>query len=102
MILEVAQIDIRPGSQSDFESALAAASDILSQADGHLSHRFHRCIETDTRYVILVEWRSVADHVDRFRQSPAFAEYRDRLSPFFTTPPTTGHFTLVLDGTHEH
>ncbi|MEO8299829.1 MAG: antibiotic biosynthesis monooxygenase, partial [Burkholderiales bacterium] len=38
---------------------------------------------------------SVDDHLVGFRQSPAFAEWRAIVGPYFAQPPLMEHFDLV-------
>ena len=71
MVLEVALIDVTAGSEPAFTAAYAQARTVITDAAGCRSVRMTQGIETPTRFVLLVEWDSVADH-DGFRSSPAF------------------------------
>ncbi len=66
MILEVATINIKPGSNAEFEANLQAAQGVISQAKGYLGHQFQHCIEVPTRYVLLIRWASLEDHTKGF------------------------------------
>lgn len=95
MILELALFSITPAQQAQFEAAFGQASRIIAAAPGHISHQLQRCLETDGRYVLLVQWQSVAHHVAGFRQSPLFQQWRALLGPFFAAPPTVEHYERV-------
>ncbi|WP_441338257.1 antibiotic biosynthesis monooxygenase family protein [Microbulbifer sp. YPW16] len=70
-MLEVAQLDIRPGQCDAFEAAFKRAQAIISSMPGYLSHQLQKCIEKDHRYLLLVQWETLEDHTEGFRQSPA-------------------------------
>jgi len=42
-----------------------------------------------------VEWPSVAHHMEKFRSSALFQEWRRILGPFFAVAPTVEHFILI-------
>jgi heme-degrading monooxygenase HmoA len=95
MILEHAAIDIHPGRQAEFEHALGQARPVIAAARGFLSLSLHRSMETPHRYVLLVGWESVEDHMVGFRQSSAFAQWRALIGPYFAAPPVVGHLVPV-------
>ena len=64
---------------------------LVSQTTGCRSMRMTRGIETPTRFVLLVEWDSVAAHED-FRASERFGQWRALIGPHFAGPPVVEHF----------
>jgi heme-degrading monooxygenase HmoA len=98
MILEIAIISIRPEQQGEFESAFAQARKVIAAMDGFVSLQLQRCIETAGRYALLVQWRTLEDHVVGFRQSPQLQQWRGLLGPFFAAAPAVEHFELVSSG----
>ncbi len=98
MVLEHAVLDVRAGASRDFEAAFAVAAPIITSAPGFRSLRVSRCIERPDRYLLLVEWVSVADHEEGFRQSPAYREWQRLLHPFYPSPPLVQHYETVLEG----
>ncbi len=67
MILELADIRIHPGQQAAFDEAIE----------------------------LQIFWATLEDHTIGFRQSPAFADWRAIVGPFFASPPVVEHFELV-------
>ena len=53
MILEIAQIEIKPGLEADFEAAIAKASAIFKEAKGCRAFAVERSIEHRSRYRLL-------------------------------------------------
>jgi heme-degrading monooxygenase HmoA len=95
MILEAATINITPQSKAAFEAAFAEARKLVSAMPGFISLQLHRCIESDGRYLLLVQWRSVEDHTVGFLQSPQFLRWRQLIGPHFAGVPVVEHYDLV-------
>ena len=96
MILEVADIRIQPGKQSEFEEAIQrGVSTVIARSRGMKGWKVNRSIESPERYVLQIFWETLEDHTVGFRQSPAFAEWRAIVGPFFAQPPSVEHFELV-------
>jgi heme-degrading monooxygenase HmoA len=98
MILEAAVLSVRPARKSDFEAAFVQARAIISAMPGFLSYQLQRGIDTDGRYLLLVQWRTVEDHTVGFRQSPQFLRWRELIGPFFAAPTAVEHYELVSAG----
>jgi heme-degrading monooxygenase HmoA len=95
MIVEIADFKVAPEEQAVFcEQLQRGVREVLSQAQGYLGHRVLACSETPSRVVLMVDWRSLEDHTVGFRQSPAFAQWRAIISPFFAAAPQVEHFAL--------
>jgi heme-degrading monooxygenase HmoA len=92
MILEAVALNVREGEAERFEEAFRAASPIIACAHGHISHELQRCLETPRRYLLLVRWETLDDHVVGFRGSDAFGEWRRLLHHFYDPAPVVEHF----------
>jgi len=95
MVLEVALIDVTPDQEDAFAAAYAGARHILASTPGARSVRMTRGIESPSRFVLLVEWDSVADHENNFRGTDRFTRWRAAIGPYFAGPPLVEHFTDV-------
>jgi heme-degrading monooxygenase HmoA len=96
MVLELAEIRIPPGTQGEFDAAIAHGLDsVLSKSPGYRAHQVHRGVESPERYVLMVWWDTLEAHTVGFRASPLFAQWRAIVSPFFAEPPRVEHFTAV-------
>jgi heme-degrading monooxygenase HmoA len=96
LILEIADIRIKPGQQAAFEAAIQqAATTVAVRAKGFQGYKVNRGIESPERYVLQIFWDSVEDHTVGFRQGPLFAEWRALIGPYFASPPQVEHFDLV-------
>lgn len=95
MITEIAQIEIKPGSEKDFEAAVSQAQTIFRRCKGWKNFELHRSIEKPSRYRLLIEWETLENHVVDFRESSSFTEWRALVGPFFASPPVVEHTETV-------
>jgi quinol monooxygenase YgiN len=96
MILEHADLRIDPARAADFEAAIAlGASTIIAASSGFRSYTVQRSQESPGRYLLMVVWDRLEDHMVGFRQSDAFTRWRAIVGPFFLQPPAVEHFELV-------
>jgi heme-degrading monooxygenase HmoA len=95
VVLEVADIQVLPGTAEPFKAAYLGARDVLTTTPGCRSVRMTHCIESPDRFVLLVEWDSVEAHEQNFRASDRFTAWRAAIGPFFAHPPHVEHVTDV-------
>ncbi len=95
MILEIAQLQVRPGQGAAFEVAFAEAQAIIAAMPGYLGHELQKCLERADHYMLLVRWRSVEDHEVGFRKSAAYQDWRALLHHFYDPFPTVLHYERI-------
>ncbi|WP_375475687.1 antibiotic biosynthesis monooxygenase family protein [uncultured Jatrophihabitans sp.] len=95
MVLEIADIDVKPGAEDDFVAAYRSARHILAGVSGCQSVRITRGVESPSRFVLLVEWESIEAHVQNFRNTDLFEQWRAAIGPHFASPPRVEHFADV-------
>ena len=96
MILELADIRIHPGQQAAFDEAIQRAiGTVVSKARGFQGFKVNKGIESPERYILQIFWETLENHTVGFRESPAFAEWRAIVGPFFVGPPVVEHFILL-------
>ncbi|MEV1287553.1 antibiotic biosynthesis monooxygenase family protein [Micromonospora sp. NPDC049679] len=95
MVLEVALIDVVAGQEDDFAVAYAKGHEVLAGTPGCRSVRMTRGIESPSRFVLLVEWDSIAAHEENFRATERFTTWRSLIGPYFAGAPRVEHFTDV-------
>ena len=95
MVLEIAQLQVRPGQTAQFEAAFAKAQAIIASIPGYIGHELQHCIENDHQYMLLVRWKTLEDHTVGFRQSSQYQEWRALLHHFYDPFPTVLHYTAT-------
>ena len=91
MVTEVAQIEVKPGFEAQFEQGVRQARALFLEAQGCQEMRLWRSLEQPLRYRLLVEWNTLEDHTVRFRGSPAFGTWRELVQECFASPPQVEH-----------
>lgn len=97
MVLEVADIVVKPGREADFEAGVAKAAAIFAAAPGCRGMKLLRTIETPGQYRLLVEWDTVEDHTVAFRNSDDFKAWRALVGDCFAEPPRVDHGAVVFE-----
>jgi len=87
MILEQVILAIKPGFESECETALTEAKEVISQAAGFRSLTLRRSIERPSIYLLLNEWDTIEDHMVGFRESDLFVRWRGLIGPYFEADP---------------
>jgi quinol monooxygenase YgiN len=79
MITEIAQIDVKPGMEAEFETGVKNAAPIFKRAKSCHGLALERSIEKPGRYRLFVKWATVENHTvdfSRFGRLPGMAQAR--------------------------
>ncbi len=98
MIFEIAEISVKTGEEAAFEAGVAKAVPLFQRAKGCHGLELQRSIETPSKYRLVVKWATVDDHMDHFRSSEDFQEWRKLVGPYFAAAPVVEHTQTVLSG----
>ena len=95
MVLEIVQLLVKDGQGLEFEKAMDSAKPLVTNSKGAIALRLQQCVEDRSKYFVLIEWETIEDHLEGFRNSDAFTKWREILSPYFAQPPHVEHFNEV-------
>ena len=98
MILEIAQIDVKPGMEAEFEAGVAEAAPLFQRAKGCQGLELQRSVERPSRYRLFVRWETLDDHIVAFRGSQDFQEWRRLVGHCFESPPEVEHTIQAFGG----
>jgi heme-degrading monooxygenase HmoA len=98
MIMEIAQFEITPGTESQFEAGVKQATPLFKRAKGCSAMMLTRSHENPQRYRLFVRWATLEDHTVHFRGSADFQEWRRLVGAYFASPPEVEHVTEVVAG----
>jgi heme-degrading monooxygenase HmoA len=96
MILEIAQIEVKPGMEAAFEDGVMRAAPLFQRAKGCKGMELQRSIERPSRYRLLVRWQTLENHTVDFRGSADFQEWRKLVGDCFERPPEVEHTSLAV------
>ena len=89
-------IDVKPGTEKDFEAAVAKARPLFLRAKGGKGFELHKSIEKPSRYRLMAKWDTLENHTVDFRGSDDFAAWRGLVGQYFASPPEVEHTETVL------
>ncbi|MCH6264456.1 MULTISPECIES: antibiotic biosynthesis monooxygenase family protein [Neobacillus] len=95
MVQEIMLIDVKPGTEQEFENAFKKAAVIVSSAKGCLGYELHRCMEQENKYLVFIKWETVEDHVTGFKNSTDYQEMKSLIGPYYLHVPHAGHYEKV-------
>ena len=98
MVLEIAQIDVKPGMEADFEAGVKNATPVFKRAKGCQGMELQRSVEKPSRYRLFVKWATIENHTVDFRGSEDFQEWRKLVGPHFASTPVVEHTHTVFAG----
>lgn len=95
MILEHALLPVKPGEEANFESAFTQAAPIIAGMSGFRGLILSRAVARPSTYLLLVKWDRLEDHIEGFRGSPQYQQWRMLLHRFYQPLPVVEHFQQV-------
>lgn len=98
MVIEIAQIDVKPGMEAAFEAGVTAAIPVFKRSQGCRGLVLRRSIEKPQRYRLFVQWETLENHTVDFRNSTNFQEWRGLVGHCFAAPPDVEHVTDAVVG----
>ena len=98
MILEIAQIDVKPGMEAEFEAGVKKALPVFKRAKGCKNLALQRSIEKPSRFRLFIQWETLENHTVDFRGSADFQEWRKLVGHCFASPPEVEHVREVSRG----
>src|SRR6476620_2412428 len=97
MILEVATLNVLPDKLNDFERDFSIAQEIISSMKGYQWHQLQKCLEVENKYLLLVQWETLEDHIIGFRQSKEYLRWKELLHHYYNPFPTVEHYQMVME-----
>jgi quinol monooxygenase YgiN len=97
-IWEIAEFSIISGDEDEFERRVLDSEPIFAAAEGCTALRLQRAADVPGRFLLLVEWESVAHHTDKFTTTDGFAAFVGAVSPLWAAEPRVFHTAAVPGG----
>lgn len=98
MITEIAQIDIKPGMEAEFEAGVKKAVPFFKNSKGCEGLTLQRSHEKPSRYRLFVQWGTVENHTKDFHGSDNWKSWRAAVGHCFAGPPEIEHVREVMHG----
>jgi len=98
MIREVAQFQVKAGTERDFIAAVERAIPIFRAAKGCVSFKLEQVVEIPSHFRLNILWETLEDHTVGFRESEGFTQWRGLVGEYFAAVPQVDHSAVVVDG----
>ena len=96
MFLEIATFPVLEGKEAAFEMAIETARvELFEKAEGCLSVQLRSGVERPREYVLLVEWATLEDHTERFRNSSALQVFKGLIGDLVAGAADVAHWRSV-------
>ncbi|GLV56991.1 hypothetical protein KDH_38300 [Dictyobacter sp. S3.2.2.5] len=92
MVTEVAVFIALPGKEEELGQGIIQGIEFIRQHPECISANATRCLEKPGRYMLSVVWSSLEAHVNDFRNSALFAQWRAPISGLFEEKPEVYHY----------
>jgi len=96
MITEIAEIEVKAGMEAKFAAGVESCKPVFLRAPGCHGVELHRSIEHPQQFLLMVQWESVAHHLEQFRNAPDFALWRAAVGECFASTPKVQHTQKVV------
>lgn len=96
MITEIAEIEVKPGMEETFIAGVASCKPVFLRAPGCHGMELQRSIEHPRHFLLLVQWETVAHHMEQFRNAPDFELWRKAVGDCFASSPKVQHTEQVV------
>lgn len=95
MVTEFAHIEAKPGIEQELIKGVEASRPVFMAAKGCKHMALQRSVEEPTKFLLIVQWESVEDHMVHFRESEGFKVWRGNVGHCFAVPPVVWHGEAV-------
>ena len=92
MIVEYTRYRISEDRSATFLDAYEKASYHLKTSPHCLAYELSRCTEEADRYILRIEWTSIAAHIEGFRKNASFPEFFLLVKPFIQQIEEMRHY----------
>lgn len=98
MVTELAEIQIKPGTDAAFLAAIQQAVPLFQRARGCTSMRIEKRVEEADCYLLIIDWETLDNHNVDFRESDDFQQWRALVGGFFAKAPSVTHIAPAIKG----
>lgn len=95
VVVEYIRYRVPRERHEEFEAAWSEAQTALREAPQCLRHEVARGVEKPDNYIVRIEWSSLEDHEQGFRQSAGFGPFFQTVKPFFEQIEEMRHYELT-------
>lgn len=95
VVIEYIRYRVPRERHEEFEAVWAGAQTALREAPQCESYEVARGLEEPDNYIVRIEWSSLEDHEQGFRQSAGFGRFFQAVKPFFDQIEEMRHYEFT-------
>ena len=92
MVTEITVFIALAGKEEELGQGIIQGLEAIRQHPECISANAMKCVENPGRYILTVVWTSLEAHMNGFRNSPNFAEWRRHVNGLFEGQPELYHY----------
>ncbi len=92
MVTEVVILIAIAEKENELGQGIIQGLEVTRQHPGCISAHATRCIERPGRYMVTIGWTSLEAHINEFRNSPLFTQWRSHINGLFEGTPEVFHY----------
>ncbi|WP_327752269.1 antibiotic biosynthesis monooxygenase family protein (plasmid) [Sphingobium sp. SJ10-10] len=96
MITEVVEIPLKEGMVDQFMAAAEKSKSLFVGSPGFIAFEAHRVIEHPSTIMLLIQWETVEHHMEMFRNSPQYTQWRANVGEYFADAPRLQHTETMV------
>lgn len=96
MITEIVEFEVKPGTVEKFIAGVQASRPLFERSPGFVSLELHLTVENPLVFVLLIQWTSVAHHVEMFQKSSEYGLWRANIGEYMASAPRLQHTETKL------
>src|SRR4051812_19130799 len=93
MTIEYIRYDLVAHEPAELIDAYSVAADALRAAPECMSFELARCEEAPRSFILRIEWKSIAAHLEGFRKGPHFPPFLAAIRPFVAEIAEMRHYS---------
>ncbi len=94
MVTEIAIFTALQGKENDLGQGFIRGLEFIRQHPECISANATRCVEEPARYMISVVWTSLEAHMNDFRNSALFGQWRNEIKGLYKGNPELHHYQV--------
>jgi quinol monooxygenase YgiN len=93
MTVEYIRYELGAHQAEEFVNAYTTAADALRAAPECMSFELTQCEEAPRSFILRIEWKSTAAHLEGFRKGPHFPPFLAAIKPFIGEIAEMRHYS---------
>lgn len=96
MVIEYVRCRLDKATLDAFVEAYRLAAKSLDESPECLDYELCQCVEEPERFILRIQWTSIAAHMEGFRKSEAFRSFLAAIRPYISDIEEMQHYEVTI------